>query len=310
MGKQNTEVRNWLQKKERYADLFNAACCDGKQVFCAENLEKMDVEQDAVLEDGDGNEIIVQRFRDLKMKSHQDMKLIIIASEMQSEVHYAMPVRSMLYDALDYMEQVKRIGEKNKSNKNYKKPAEFLSGMRKEDRLVPVLTLCLYLGDDEWDGRRDLHGMLEMDNEMYVELQKYIPNYHINLVDAKELAKGNRLKTDLQIIFGMLECKKDKTKLTQYINSHRDYFENVDTDAYYAAKALLGAERPLKEVRRKGEKIDMCKALEDLYQEGREDKVKEQIRKKLVKGKTPEEIAEALEEDVEVIERLIGEMKV
>lgn len=73
MGKQNVEVRQWLEKKERYADLFNAVCCNGEQVFCAENLEKMDIEQDTVLEDSEENEIIVQRFRDLKMKMYQDI---------------------------------------------------------------------------------------------------------------------------------------------------------------------------------------------------------------------------------------------
>lgn len=289
MGKQNVEIRNWLEKKERYA----------------------------VLEDGEGNEVIVQRFRDLKMKSYQDMKLIIIAEETQNEVHYAMPIRSMLYDALDYMEQVKQIGEKNRREKKLKNSAEFLSGLTKEDRLVPVLAICLYVGDDEWDGYTDLHGILDVSEGKYQVFQRYIPNYHINLVDAKELAKENQLKTDLQYIFGMLEYRKDKEKLREYINNHREYFQNVDTDAYYAAKALLGSDRPLKEFRQKGEKVDMCQALEDLYQEGcakgreqgRKDKIKEQVHKKLEKGQSADEIAEALEEDVEEIQRLIAELK-
>lgn len=117
MGKHNVEIRQWLEKKERYADLFNATCCNGEQIFQAENLEKMDVEQDAVLEDSEDNEIIVQRFRDLKMKTYQDMKLIVLAEETQNAIHYAMPVRSMLYDALDYMEQVKLIEDKNRKEK-------------------------------------------------------------------------------------------------------------------------------------------------------------------------------------------------
>lgn len=184
--------------------------------------------------------------------------------------------------------------------------------MTKEDRLVPVLTLCLYVGDDGWDGCTDLHGMLDVDEEMYEKLQQYIPNYHINLVDARELARKNLLKTDLQYIFGMLEYKQNKVALTTYMYQHRDYFENVDTDSYYAAKALLGSDRKLKEFRQEGDKVNMCKALEDLYQdgreEGREDKVKEQIQKKLAKGQSVKEIAEALEEDAEEIERLMSEL--
>lgn len=121
------------------------------------------------------------------------------------------------------------------------------------------------------------------------------------------------MKTDLQYIFGMLEYKKDKEKLTKYIEQHREFFENVDLDTYYAAKALLGSDRKLKEFKQEGEKVNMCKALEDLYQEGREegreDKVKELVQKKLAKGKSANEIAEALEEDVEVIMHLIEGLK-
>ena len=316
MGKPNTAIRRYLSDKERYADLFNAACCSGEQVFRAEDLENADGEQDAVLETAEGSRVIVQRFRDLKMTAPQDTKLIILAEETQHDIHYAMPVRSMLYDALDYAEQVKQIGEKNKKEKNYKNSAEFLSGLTKEDRLAPALTLCLYIGDGKWDGCTDLHSLLGIDDKMPDAFKKYIPNYHTNLVDAKELANSNLLKTDLQYLFGMLEYRQDKEKLTSYMHQHRDYFENVDLDSYYAAEALLGNDRKLKEFRQKEGTVNMCKALEDLYQdgraegraEGRTDKIKEQIQKKLAKGHSAELIADALEEDIEVIKKLIEEV--
>lgn len=43
-------------------------------------------------------------------------------------------------------------------------------------------------------------------------------------------------------------------------------------------------------------------------QEGREDHLREQIEKKLAKNKTPEEIADALEESVETIQKMIQEI--
>ena len=52
----------------------------------------------------------------------------------------------------------------------------------------------------------------------------------------------------------------------------------------------------------------MCKALEDLYQDGRADKIKELVQKKLAKGHSAELIADALEEDIEVIKKLIEEV--
>ena len=64
-----------------------------------------------------------------------------------------------------------------------------------------------------------------MSNEEKDTFGKYLPNYKINLVDAKKLAKENCLNSDLQYVLGMLEYKKK-------------------------------------------EEIDMCKALDDLYQDG------------------------------------------
>lgn len=53
--------------------------------------------------------------------------------------------------------------------------------------------------------------------------------------------------------------------------------------------------------------MSMCKALEDLYNEGKIDKITELVTKKLAKGKTIAEIADALEETEETIERIIKE---
>ena len=40
------------------------------------------------------------------MKSTLGTKLVLLTCENQDAIHYAMPVRSMLYDALDYTDQI------------------------------------------------------------------------------------------------------------------------------------------------------------------------------------------------------------
>ena len=44
MGTGNTVVKQWLKRKERFADLFNGQIFDGRQVICAEDLESVDSE--------------------------------------------------------------------------------------------------------------------------------------------------------------------------------------------------------------------------------------------------------------------------
>ena len=69
---------------------------------------------------------------------------ILAATEWQHSIHYGMPVRDMTYDALDYTEQLQELERKHIENGDKLQGAEFLSGITKEDRLIPVITLNLY----------------------------------------------------------------------------------------------------------------------------------------------------------------------
>lgn len=70
-------------------------------------------------------------------------------------IHYAMPVRGMLYDALSYVDQVSQIKKLRRENKELEGSAEFLSGLKKTDHLYPVITIIFYYGEEKWDGKID-----------------------------------------------------------------------------------------------------------------------------------------------------------
>lgn len=71
----------------------------------------------------------------------------ILGIENQSNVHYAMPVRNMLYDAMQFSSQVEASALSHRKEHDNKPTAdEFLSGWYKEDRLLPVITLVIYFG--------------------------------------------------------------------------------------------------------------------------------------------------------------------
>ena len=80
-----------------------------------------------------------------------------------------------------------------------------------------------------------------------------------------------RFHSDLQQIFGVLNYRSEKEKLQSYMKENREYFENVDVDTYQAMREFLHSERQLKSVvkaKGKEERINMCKALEDIYNDG------------------------------------------
>lgn len=281
MGKRNAAVNNWLSDNRRFADLFNGAVFDGRQIIRAEELEDLDRETDIVISGKGGTSKGVQRYRDIVKRWRGGTDLAVLACESQARIHYAMPVRNMLYDSLAYTEQIRQIWKfhKNKRDKemtengdNKITEEEYLSRFRKTDSIVPVLTLVFYYDLKQWDGAQDLYGMfgLNMQTEEGRILCKYIPNYRINLVDAGNISDLGMFHTDLQQMLGVLKYRQDKKELKEYIYENRDYFAGVDVETYQALRAFLHSENMLKDftVSGKEARIDMCQALEELYQDG------------------------------------------
>lgn len=265
----------------------------------AENMSVEDGEQGLVLKKTDGKEIAVQRYRDIMMRADDGTRIVVLACENQEEVHYAMPVREMLYDALNYVDQVNALRKNHREKKDIKESAEFISGMKKIELLSPVLNIVFYYGEDEWDGDLDLHGLLGLDRIDYRMLKKYVPNYRINLIDPKKLENLECFQTDLQIIFGMLKYRKNKEGMKNYVQNNSAYFAQVDQDSYNAVRAMLGSEQHLKAVKTKdGGTVNMCKALEDLYQdgveEGMERGIKVMVQDYLEEGYSKEKILDKL----------------
>lgn len=115
----------------------------------------------------------------------------------------------------------------------------------------------------------------------------------------------------------MIQYKRDKRKLFQYINKNKKYFEAMDEDSYQMVKMLMKSEKWLERIEDKAEEGErnMCKALEDLYNDGVEKGIEKGIEKGLrslvIKkhhaGLTDEVIAEFIEKSVEYVRSIIME---
>ena len=198
-----------------------------------------------------------------------------------------------------------------------------LSRFRKKDRLIPIISLVFYYGSEPWDGPVDLYDMFQLEGtkEENEILEKYLPNYKINLVDAERLKDVEKFSDDLQVILTMLRYRDSKEELKHYIDENKKFFQNVDYETSQAMKAFLNMKQIPSETEQKEEMVDMCKAIQEMYddgvkdgiqqgvEQGRTELLKEQIQRKLKKEKTPDQIAEELEESVEVIEKIIKEMQ-
>lgn len=148
-------------------------------------------------------------------------------------------------------------------------------------------------------------------------MKKYIPNYNINLVDTNTVEEKT-FQTELRTVFGAVKRKGNRKEMEEYIKNN-DFFKKMDEDTYDALGAMLNAEKQFEKMKKKDEggKVNMCPALQEIWDEGRDlgvvegefQKLKEQVGKKLQKGLSIEAIADMLEESVEVITKLVEEIK-
>ena len=192
--------------------------------------------------------------------------------------------------------------------------------MNKDDKLIPVITMVFYYGEKKWDGSRSFHGMFRKseDKALLKVMEKYIPDYSINLIDASDPEKLCAFHTDLQLILGMLQYRNKMEELVGYVNQHREYFSKLDLDTYHAVQAFLNSETRLGQVMKdesEEDEIDMCKALQDLYEEGIgqgiergiEQGIRELIVRKYRKGVSIEEIADFVEMSCEKVQEIVEE---
>ena len=333
MGKADVNVNIWLSEKTRFANLFNGVIYGGRQVILPEDLEEVNPVSSVSVKNRAGKTKNMKKYRDIIMKWRNQATLVLLANESQDKIHYAMPHKVMLYDGMDYETQIrnnwKNFNDRRKQNKKAGLPlehltaGEYLSRFRKKDRLIPIISLVFYYGSEPWDGPVDLYDMFQLEGtkEEKEILEKYLPNYKINLVDAERLKDVEKFSDDLQVILTMLRYRDSKEELTDYINENKKFFQNVDYETSQAMKAFLNMKQIPGEAEHKEEMIDMCKAIQEMYddgvkdgiqqgvEQGRTELLKEQIQRKLKKEKTPTQIAEELEESVEVIEKIIKEMQ-
>lgn len=165
MGRNDRVLKNYFRDKKRFADLFNGALFEGEQVIRAEELEdKSETYTDADVACAE-NEKNLQRTRDIAMRMKSGETLKLLAVENQSQVDYAMPFRCMQYDAMEYHQQIKELRKRNIEKGEFDTDAEWICKIRKTDRITPVYTLCVYYGEDLWDGPRCLKDMMDFGDD-------------------------------------------------------------------------------------------------------------------------------------------------
>ena len=139
-------LKEFWRDNRRFADVFNTVVFKGEAMIDAKKLEEMDTDVSGTIEMKDYRESL-KRMRDVVKKEIRGVEFVIMGIEDQMHIHYAILLRNMIYDALGYLKEYREISARNrKEGITLKNPEEFLSGLRREDRLHPIVTLVIYYG--------------------------------------------------------------------------------------------------------------------------------------------------------------------
>ena len=283
---------------EVFADFLNGTIFDGRKEVSAKYLK----EHNTVLYDVQrANKQLPKtktRSRDTVKYLFEQNQYLVIGIENQDQIHFAMPLRCMEYDAMEYRQQLMQLIHKNQdSHKQHKNSAAFLSKMDATDKLCPVVTLVFYHGNNVYNGCKTLHEMLEWNhkNQVYTP---YIADYKMNLIVLNELDE-DIFETGLRDLIGIMKRSKSKEGLKGYVKEHKDRMKNMDELTYDTISVMINHKdiaNYKESCRNERGGIDMCQAIIEMIEEGREegkiDGIKIIINNMYQKGYTNIQISE------------------
>ena len=247
-----------------------------------------------------------RRFADLFNGSCFQGRQVIRAEDLEEA--------SESYDVAEYSRQLKERKQERRLLARHKEEPEKepkttidekLSGILRSDRLHPVYTICLYSGEEPWDGPRKLSDMMEFDPEDE-NLRVLFEEYHLHLFCINEQNGFDTFHSGLRQLFCAMNCRKDKERMAELMKN--EAYAHLSKETWEAIAvmtdnaAMLQKKDKYKTENGEEEEYNMCQALEELMEEresmgerrgrneGNLEKMKTVVRNMLDRGYEIEDI--------------------
>ena len=240
-----------LRNNECFADLCNVVYFQGKQVIKPENLFSQENDLSTLI----GKELLsmeTKRYRDIVRKANINGTYMIIGVEHQSSVDKEMIYPILNYDALLYKNQVESKKE-----------------------VQPVGTFVFYTGDKEWTYPDSLKGTLK---NIPPEMEKYINDWRFPILDIKKIdftkLRNQHLRDIVEISQGMYQGSYEGLRVNRMVQ-----LESIKIAAIFTHTDINEEDLP------EGDEINMCKAMDQLFQRLRDEGIERGESIGIEKGK-------------------------
>ena len=124
MGMADAVTKQYMKENTVFADAFNFLLYNEENVIQPQTLRELDTAEVVIpftVDDkGKKQAQAVQKYRDIwkmtTVMTDDKAAYVLFGVEAQPDIHYAMPVRNVIYDALQYGRQVTEISKRNRKN--------------------------------------------------------------------------------------------------------------------------------------------------------------------------------------------------
>ncbi|MCD7772091.1 MAG: Rpn family recombination-promoting nuclease/putative transposase [Oscillospiraceae bacterium] len=262
MGKPDTATREYINDSQVFADVFNYYAFGGRKVVEPSKLEELDTSALLTVFGKDGDEDTIQRYRDaLKiatLMADDNAAYVIFGIEAQTHIDYGMPIRTFLYDGLQYDSQARKIKTAHMGAGDKYSKDEFVSGLYKSDKILPVVTVVIYFGAKPWDGATKLSDLYEC---KYRELIDLAPDYNMHLIEPTRMTDEDfeKFSTSMGKVLKFMKNSADKVGMQELMETD-DAYKSIDRKA---ARVLKECANISLDIDSNEEVIDMCKAWSD-----------------------------------------------
>ena len=250
-------AKNFFSDPKIFSEFVNLSLFNGEERIKAEDLREIDPVNSTVFTKNKSLEVLVDNLYDSTVKESDENVYAIIGLESQAYSDKHMVIRAGIASLLIYDNQIANIEE--------------------GEKLKPVYIIVFNMLDRKWSNTTDLRKLLSKEAIKVFGYPLVNAGYYV--LDPHELKgeKINKISKPLKLVLNIIKNQGDKKELLSYINSE-EAFKNLDYKTAKLLETIMKVDIP------NDGGYNMCKAIEDIKNDGKLEGLLEGKREGLREG--------------------------